>query len=337
MTNEQIHYILDHHSYPGEGAADLIETHISWVILTRKHAFKIKKPLKFSFLDFSTLELRKHYCQEELVLNNRLSSGIYLDVLEVRASNGQIEIGGTDGEVIDYAVQMKRLNTDTRMDLMLHRGQVRVEHVHRIARQLIDFHQTARIIQKKIDPQQIIGDFRDLASVEDFLEEKLGSVPVKLIHRSIEHAEKYIDQHSQLMQKRSDEGFYKDCHGDLHTGNIFLLTNPVIFDCIEFNEDFRQIDVLNEVAFFCMDLEKFDRKNLSRAFLDKYLTETNVMRNAEEERLFIFYKLYRANIKAKVQAIKAQQAGTEAELKKRLVNANAYLHLMSDYLSELKL
>jgi len=336
MNKDEISQILLNQAFPDTGKhLEMIETHISWVILSDHFAFKIKKPVKYSFLDFSTQELRRKYCYNELALNSRLSPDIYLGVIEIRSDGERVTIGDGPGEVIDYAVQMKRVRTNARMDLMLIRKKVKRDHVDRIARILVDFHQTTDVIHKKIEKENIVGDFNDLQNVKPFLREKLGNVAVNLIDRSLECAGKFIHRYGDLMQLRSDQGFVRDGHGDLHTGNIFLLSRPVIFDCIEFNDDFRQIDVLDEVAFLCMDLERFGRRDLSHAFLEKYLAETHVLRNEAEGRLFLFFKLYRANVKAKIQAIKAQNASTERAMKKHLVSADIYLHLMADYLAVL--
>ncbi len=336
MNKDNISQILLNRAFPDTGKhLEMIETHISWVILSDHFAFKIKKPVKYSFLDFSTPALRRKYCYNELALNRRLSPEIYLGVDEIRSDGKETAIGEGPGEVIDYAVRMKRLRTNARMDLMLIRKKVKRDHVDRIARILVDFHQTTEIIHKKINREKILEDFNDLQSVKPFLREKLGNVAVNLIDRSVECAGKFVHRFGELMQLRSDQGFVRDGHGDLHTGNIFLLSRPVIFDCIEFNDDFRQIDVLDEIAFLCMDLERFGRRDLSHAFLEKYLSETRVLRNEAEGRLFLFFKLYRANVKAKIQAIKAQNASSERAVKKHLVSADIYLHLMSDYLSVL--
>ena len=297
MNRDDITQILLNKAFPDTGEhLEMIETHISWVILSDHYAFKIKKPVKYSFLDFSTQELRRKYCYSEVALNSRLSPDIYLGVIEIRSDGKRVTIGDGPGEIIDYAVQMKRVRTNARMDLMLIRKKVKRDHVDRIARILVDFHQTTEVIHKKIEKEKIIEDFNDLQSVKLFLREKLGNVAVNLIDRSLECAGKFVHRFGDLMQRRScrphahfNQGFVRDGHGDLHTGNIFLLSRPVIFDCIEFNDDFRQIDVLDEAAFLCMDLERFGRRDLSHAFLEKYLAETHVLRNEAEGRLFLFF------------------------------------------------
>ncbi len=336
MTKAEIQYLLEHRAFPDTGEhLEIIETHVSWVILSDHYAFKIKKPVKYSFLDFSTLELRKKYCFEEVRLNSRLAASIYLGVVEIRSDGNHLQIGGERGRIADYAVQMKRLRTNARMDLMLFRKKVKNEHIDRIARILIDFHQVTEQVHKKVDVNKWIEDFNDIENVRPFLYDTLGSVASNLISRAIECGDKFLKRHGELMQLRAETGFVRDCHGDLHTGNIFLLSNPIIFDCIEFNEDFRHIDVLDEIAFLSMDLERFGRRDLSHEFLEKYLSEMNVLRNKAEGRLFLFYKLYRANVKAKVQAIKARETTNEKAREKHLAAANIYIHLMSDYLAVL--
>jgi aminoglycoside phosphotransferase family enzyme len=336
MTKEEIDSLLSFFSR--QPAADssplLIETHISWVIMTGPYAYKIKKPLKYTFLDFSTLEKRKAYCQRELTLNRRLTEDIYLGVVPVKQADGNLFIADTAGETIDYAVKMKKMNPSRRMDLLLREGKVTPADIRSLAARIAAFHQKTEIIPQK-DIMDIPAKFADLASEKDYLRENLLTDRPACIGPAIETSTAFLEQHRQLVAARTREGFIKDCHGDLHTRNIFLLSNPQPFDCIEFNDDLRQIDVLNEIAFLCMDLDAFGRQDLSTLFLNCYNDLFPALRSEEEKKLFIYFKSYRANIRAKINSFRARSAATPEEKTAALAETDKYLKWMKDYLEQL--
>ena len=147
MNMELVKALSDKESYPGKvDKIDMKETHISWVFLTGKYAYKVKKPVNYGFLDFSTLEQRKHYCEKELQLNRRLCKDVYLSVVPITESNGAIKIGGT-GKIIDYAVKMRQLPQDRIMSLLIRKGKVKKSHISKIARNIADFHKKADAIK----------------------------------------------------------------------------------------------------------------------------------------------------------------------------------------------
>jgi len=335
MTGEEIKSIIAARACPGREAGKLTETHISWVILTKHFAFKIKKPVSYSFLDFSSLAKRRYFCIRELQLNARLAKDIYLDVLPVRNLNGKISIGGESGKIIDYAVRMKRLPRSREMDKLLEAGKVNARHIIAIAEMLARFHRQAEIIKKPFDSDKLKNLFNDISGVSDFIEAKIKKGGGKIIEEAIRQSDSFLSRYQSRFQQRANDGFIRDCHGDLHSGNIFLCRQPVIFDCLEFNDAFRQIDVLNEIAFFCMDLEDYGRKDLSRIFVERYNKLFPVIRNKHDEALFRYYKLYRANVRTKVNALKAMQATNEIKFKKRTGFVISYLLLMKRYANEL--
>ena len=336
MTEEQVNSILENKAFPDTKVKpQLIETHISWVILSNRYAFKIKKPLKYSFLDFSTLEKRKYYCEREVELNSRLTKDIYLKVLPIIQEDGHIQISNDSGKIIDYAVVMKKLRADKEMDLLLKKNLVSQEQIKALAGELIGFHKHAQKIYKKFDVKKLSEDFNDINSIREYAKEKIGVDTAATIDQSILTSNRFLGQNKILFAKRSEEGFIRDCHGDLHSGNIFLYKKPVIFDCIEFNDEFRQIDVLDEIAFFCMDLEDHNREDLSHSFQRFYFSKFSCMRNEDEEKLFVYYKLYRANVRAKVSLLKAKQAHNASQEKSRIGNAAGYLKLMEKYIEVL--
>ncbi|HRO47551.1 hypothetical protein, partial [Agriterribacter sp.] len=335
MTTAQINSLLSRGKFPEKTIRrELMETHISWVILCDQFVYKIKKPVHYSFLDFSTPELRKYFCNREIELNKRLTYNVYLEVLPVGEWQENIVIGGKEGTIIDYAVKMHKLDTAKRMDKLLTQHVVTESDIKKLAEQIAFFHKNTTIIYQKnlLDIQE---KFNDLEVEKEFLAKQAGSKFDVIIGRAIEFSNKFLSINKGLIADRLRNGFYRDGHGDLHSRNIFLLPDPVPFDCIEFNDDFRQIDVLNEVAFLCMDLDAFDRKDLSTLFLEYYNHFFPAMQTANERDLFIYYKSYRANIRAKVNSLRAKSATTAEEKAKSLMAAKKYLYLMESYIEEL--
>jgi aminoglycoside phosphotransferase family enzyme len=332
MTKEQIIDLLANGKFPEkESHRELIETHISWVILCDQYVYKIKKPVQYSFLDFSTPALREHFCQREIELNKRLTENIYLDVLPVYESHGRYSIASGEGKIIDHAVRMFKMDTAKQMDVLLAKGKVSEQAIVFLAEKVASFHKKTEVIRNKnyLDIQEM---FNDLEGQKDFLGRELGEESSMYISRAIETSDKFIEKHKHRLEYRLKEGFFRDCHGDLHSRNIFLLPAPQPFDCIEFNDDLRQIDVLNEVAFLCMDLDVFGRQDLSALFVEKYNQFFPAINSLEDHSIFIYYKSYRANIRAKVNSLRARTAADESEKKKALLTADKYLQLMNRYL-----
>ena len=267
MTREQVNRMINEGILP-DAYREFVETHVSWVILCDRFAYKIKKPVQYSFLDFSTIEKRKYFCEREIQLNKRLTEGIYLDVQPICETAGRFVMGSDLGALIEYAVRMFRQDQDKQMDRLLMRNKVTVTDIRNIAEKIASFHAITKIIYEKRITE--VGEkFNDLAVETDFLAE--SSVDGgDIIKRAMETSARFMEQNSKLIAERLSNGYFRDCHGDLHSRNIFLLSSPQPFDCIEFNDDYRQIDVLNEIAFLCMDLDAFNRKDLSESFVEYY-------------------------------------------------------------------
>jgi aminoglycoside phosphotransferase family enzyme len=329
MNKKQIEIILQSGKH-----WKLIETHISYVLLGPSLVFKIKKNIKYSFLDFSTLQKRKYFCERELFLNNRLSSGIYLKVVPVKRVNDKLIIDGKSGTTIDYAVKMKRLQAAKQMHLMLDKNQVTKKHIQSIALLIRNFHQGTSVINNKFNPNDFTSRFNDILSIVEFIKSSVGTEQAKIITKAVYISDIFLKTHHDLFEHRAANGFIRDCHGDLHSRNIFLYQKPIVFDCIEFNDSFRQTDVLDELAFFCMDLEAEGYYELSKAFTGYYFGKSKKEFGIQEQLLFTYYKCYRANVRAKVNALRAMQS-TSLLRKKNLEDVNKYLVLMDGYLEEL--
>jgi uncharacterized protein len=330
MTKEQINSLLSKGIFPETaGNRELIETHISWVIVCDQFVYKIKRPVHYSFLDFSTLEMRKHFCEREIELNKRLTDNIYLDVQPVSEWQGSFFIGATDGAIIDYAVRMLKLDREKQMNILLSQNKVTAMDMKNLAEKIAFFHKKTNIIYKK-DFLDVQEKFNDLEAEREFLAVQLGKNSSNIIDRAIKTSDTFIEKNKKLLAARLSTGFFRDCHGDLHSRNIFLLPAPEPFDCIEFNDDFRQIDVLNEVAFLCMDLDAFDQEDLSAVFIDYYNHFFPAMTTSQDRSLFIYYKSYRANIRAKVNSLRAK--GNNVDKTQALSAVDKYLRLMDSYL-----
>ncbi len=332
MTRQQIDSLLTNLS--DEDHPQLEETHISWVILAGNYVYKIKKPVHLHFLDFSTSEKRHYYCERELRLNRRLTDDIYLAVLPVKQNERRISIGDDPGEIIDHAVCMRRMPAERRMDRLLMNGLVSTADIDALAQKIARFHRSAQIINNK-DVRDISEKFADLASEEFFLQQHLSHSGLPSISHAVRVSDAFYEQHARHVCDRTHRGFVRDCHGDLHTRNVFLLTTPQPFDCIEFSDELREIDVLNEVAFLCMDLEAFGRHDLSQRFLGAYNAAFPALLADEDYLLLEYYKSYRANVRAKIYSLAARNARKGDEQAAALEQAERYLALMNGYLQKL--
>lgn len=311
----------------------LIETHISWVILTGEYAYKVKKPLDLGFLDFSTLEKRHFYCEEEVRLNKRLAPSVYLGVSTITGTSLQPKLGG-EGEPIEYAVKMREFPQNAQLDRMLADNRLQPEHIDAFARLVADFHRQAATATAETT-------FGDLEHVWQPVAENFAQIREKITHSDALETLAALEQWSSesftnlshLLQRRKEEGFIRECHGDMHLRNLAWIDNgPVAFDGIEFNPNLRWIDVMSEVAFLVMDLHFRGEAALAQRFLNTYLEHSGDYAGLD---LIRFYLVYRALVRAKVAAIRLAQAGlAEPELAAIEREFTQYLALASNYTRE---
>lgn len=289
----------------------LVETHISWVVLTGSFAYKLKKPLELDFIDTSTLELRQHYCNEEVRLNRRLAPELYLDVVPITREHDRIRVGGR-GDVIEYAVRMKQFPTEHQLDVLLDRGDVSLEEIEQLAELLAQFHQQAPspapgpdLTHTRRMYQTVLGNLEQLG---EHAREMLDGSQLRQLSdwtRATLHA------HETVFENRERGGCIRDGHGDLHGANIVRIDGRLVpFDCIDFDPKLRHIDVINDLAFLIMDLGSRDRFDLSTVLLNRYLEITG---DYEGVRLVPFYAVYRALVRAKVDAIAIKQSPARAK------------------------
>lgn len=292
------------------GCVEVVETHISFVLLTGHFAYKIKKAVDLGFLDFSTLAKRQFFCAEELRLNRRLAPDLYLDVVPVGGTPEAPRLGG-DGAAIEYAVKMALFPQERLADRVLARGELQPADIDALAASVAAFH-------AGIARAGAADDYGSAAAITAPAEQNFAQIRALLDAGEDTTTLSALDawtlaEGARLacsFAARKRDGLVRECHGDLHLGNIVLLERgPCIFDCIEFNPNLRWIDVANETAFLLMDLEVRGRPDLAGRFLDGYLEASG---DYEGLRLLAYYKAYRALVRAKVERIRAAQDGLAA-------------------------
>ncbi|MCR4303173.1 MAG: AAA family ATPase [Gallionella sp.] len=305
------------------------ETHISWVLLTGRDAYKIKKAVNLGFLDFSTLEARHFYCSEELRLNRRLAPDLYLDVIAIGGSPEHPAPGGKPA--IEYAVHMRRFPQTGLMDRMLARGRITPAHIDKLAAVIAGFHAT-------LPPAHADSTHCALPAIQEAVLHNFEVIPQLLgapddlaLLEAVHNASALEFTASlPLFRLRAAAGFVRECHGDLHLGNIVVLDDvPTPFDCIEFSAALRWIDVISEISFTVMDLLHRNRPQLAWRLLNAYLEITGDYQGCGVLR---FYLAYRAMVRAKIAAIRAGQRGV-AKAKQELKSCRSYLALAHDCLT----
>lgn len=337
MDTAQVEQMVARQAFPAAAnPPELISTHISWVILTDAFAYKIKKPVQFSFLDFSTLERRHHFCQQELALNQRLAPQVYLDLQTIRETPDGPEIGGEQGPIIDYAVRMQRIDSSKQMNLLLAEKAVTAPQIIDLAQQIVHFHRQLTPLQQIVDLDDWRHTFNDLEAIRDTVIQWGMSDTADLIDRGLQFSDHFLERYGQRLLDREKEGWIVEGHGDLHAKNIFLTQPPVVFDCIEFSEELRQLDVLNEIAFFCMDMDAYGQPELGRLFLQAYVDQIPCMPLNEDRLIFDYFKLYRANVRLKVNGLRGKQATTSADTQQWQAQVHTYSALFHNYLTKLK-
>ena len=313
----------------------LIETHISWIILTGHFAYKIKKPVNLGFLDFSTLAKRHFYCQEELRLNARLAPNIYLDVVAISCVDDRVSFSSSS-EIVDYAIKMIQFPQEMQLDQVLAEGRLKTQHIDDLATMLAKFHQqtdVATISDSYGEAEQVYKAVKEnFIQLHQLLSDKNAIDLLTTIERWSRYTFKLTK--STLIQRKQN-GLVRECHGDLHLRNLVLINDrAVAYDCIEFAPALRWIDPINDVAFLIMDLHNHQHYIFAQRFLNVYLEKTG---DYTATPLLRFYLVYRAMVRAKVDAISAAQMVMNSE---EQYEANqscyGYLELANSYLQTKK-
>lgn len=306
------------------------QTHISWILLTGPFAYKIKKQVKFGkVLDFSSLGLRKKFCEIEIKINRNLCPKMYLEVVKIIKENGSYKITNLrkKGRALEYAVKMHEIPQKYRMDLLLNQNKVNKKTINGLVAILTNFHQatntnpqikkfgTPKFLLKKIDE-----NFRTL----DTLKKINPKFEKKLIF--------FIKNNKKLFLKRVEENKIRNIHGDLYLKNIFVMQNKkfYLYDRIEFNENLRSADVAEDVAHFSMDLDFNDRPKLRKYFVDLYVRKS---KDLDLKLLVYFFMCYKACMRAKVSLFNAKNASDKNKKIQSLNDSKKFLKLADTYLT----
>ena len=295
---DYMQYLLKKENYPHQPEEiRLVQTHISYVLIADEFVYKWKKEVDFGFLNFSTFDKRKFYCEQELALNRRLCPDIYLGLVTITRSGDSFELDG-DGEVVEYGVKMARMDEERMMAGVIGRGELTEAHLDSIIAQLVPFYESAagddsikEFGRAKAVAVNVLENFEQ---TEGFIGQ--GGLSRERFDRISDYAREFLKESSRFDQ-RVDEGRIRDCHGDMYSANI-CLDDPVhIFDCIEFNERFRYSDVAADIAFLAMDLDYHGLKDFSDYFVDQF-----VKRSGDDgiREMLNFYKCYRAYVRGKI-------------------------------------
>ena len=307
-----------------DGPVLLHETHISWVILAGNYAYKIKKPIKTEFLDYGSLAKRHHCCCEELRLGSRYAAGMYLDIVPITYEDGQVRMDG-DAQPIEFAVRMRRFDDEALFSEKLANDLITTADMIQLAATVAAIHGNA----SRQEPAGRELNSKILSQAKqnfDFLRSETLLSQDPEIQNLEEWTLSYFEDHRQDFDNRANNGFIRECHGDLHCGNIvFWKGQWVPFDGIEFSPDFSWIDVMNDIAFLVMDLQEFGHPDLSAVFLNAYLEKTG---DYQSLTVLKWYLVYRAMVRAKVAVMRARQLNQVQRLDARQIEpAQAYLRL----------
>lgn len=298
--------------------AELLQTHVSWVLLHGSQALKIKKPVRLSFLDASELGVRRHLCEEELRLNRRLAPSIYVDVVPITGSAERPQVGG-DGEAIEYAVRMSRFAPDALFSQRVASGRLRGTDIDALATRLAHFHRDAAVAPA----DSSFGEPRTIAQATHGVLQQLQALLPEPLPAAVQRwAAGRRERMSTTWQRRKAAGAIREGHGDLHLDNLVLLNGQATaFDCVEFDPALRWIDVMDDLAFAVMDLAASGRLDLAWRLLNAYLDESG-----EHEGLAVVrdYMIHRALVRALVHLLRAG-AAMESPMAARYLALAAHL------------
>jgi uncharacterized protein len=286
-----------------------IQTHISWVFIASPFVFKVKKPVNLGFLDFSALGKRHYFCRREIELNRRLSPEIYLDAVPIYETDSVFSFK-PPGKIVDYAVKMKELPHGWFLNELIEKNLVGEKEINRVISALHRFYQaetpTPEIEQWGTPEKLKISTDENFAQVEPFIGKTISPSAFEAIHH---YTDQFYELNENLFHERIQQHRVLDCHGDLRLDHVHLTAEATtIFDCIEFNDRFRFIDIANDLAFLAMDFDFKGRSDLGNLLLRNAARE---MSDAGIVKITNFYKCYRAFVRGKVESIQAAEKETK--------------------------
>lgn len=326
-----IQALLDPCVYPHsvQEPITVIQTHSSCIFLTGEYAYKLKKPVDFGFLNYTTLERRHHFCKEELRMNQRGAPGIYLEVLPIMQVGSRIRVGGS-GEILDYVLKMRQFPQECLLSSLLEAGKLTDKILQALGSVVADFHAGAMTQERMrhFGQPEVIW----LAFEENFIQTRKyigGPQTEQQFHETQASCQQFFEANVTVFQHRIDQNRIRECHGDLHLGNIcFWQDQILLFDCIEFNEAFRFVDVMYDLAYGVMDLDMNQRPDLATVYLNQYLEETG---DWEGALILPIYLSRQAYVRAKVISFLLDDLDISAT-SKIIKKAAAYYQLACNYL-----
>lgn len=310
-------------------SVSLVQTHISFVLLAGDYVYKFKKPVNFGFLDFSDLGKRKYCCEQELILNRRLCPEVYLGLVSVRRDNNTFSLQGR-GRIVEYGVKMSRMPEKRMMCNLIASGQLTERHIYSLVEVLAAFYHKAstgrKINQFGTASSIALNVLENFGQTARFIGQ--GGLTRERFDTVAAYAKGFLKQ-EELFRKRVNEGHIRDCHGDLHSGNICLADRVYIYDCIEFNQRFRYCDVASDVAFLAMDLDFHGLGKLSDLFIARFIEVTG---DTGLPGILHFYKCYRAVVRGKIGLFTAFDQAVERQTAADCLEKSArYFELAARY------
>ena len=301
---------------PRPASVELVQTHISFVLLAGDAVYKLKKPVRFSFLDFSTLERRRHFCHEEVRLNRRLAPGVYRGVSGICEGGGGFELCDESAPgAVEYAVVMNRLPDDRSMRALVAADLAGEPLIQLVAETLVRFHAEACSddeVRANGSPEGVLAVLEDnFANVRVF---RGVTVEPEVDDEIQGFARGFIAEHGELLRRRQGEGRIREGHGDLRLDHVYALPPVVVVDCVEFNPRFRHCDVASDVAFLAMDLTACGRSDLARLLVEGYAARCG---DGDMARLVRFYACYRAYVRGKVESLRSVEEEVAADERER--------------------
>ncbi len=341
MQSEQlppyVQFLLQPDAYsPAPVEVKLIQTHISYVFIAGNHVYKFKKPVDFGFLDFTSLEKRHHFCEQELVLNRRLCPSIYLGLVAVEKSGDVFQLQdinhGSSADIVEYGVKMDRMPEEQMMTNVITDGRLVPKMIDSICDVLVPFYEKAdggtHIREFGHAKAVSVNILENFTQTEQFIgSDSLSRAQFDVIER---FSKQFLEQEA-LFEKRTSAGRIRDCHGDLYSANICLADKVYIFDCIEFNQRFRYCDVASDIAFLAMDLDFHGLNSLSARFVNRF---TEASQDDSLLEMLSFYKCYRAYVRGKINLFTAHAPEVDGVTKENcLAMAGRYFSLAEQYAS----
>jgi hypothetical protein len=317
--------------HPTSDPIALTQTHISYLLLTGTYAYKIKKPVDLGFLDFTTLERRRHFCQEEVRLNQRGAPGLYLGAIPITPYERGFRLDGPESAAVEYAVKMRQFDENGLFDRLVDSGRITDELIDRLARRVAEYHSgaaTSAAIAEFGRPERIQevinGNYRHTQRF-------VGSLQTPEQYQLTRtFTDRFFMDQRKVLEGRVAAGKIRECHGDLHLGNICFWERTIhLFDCIEFNELFRFVDVMQDAAFTTMDLESYQRADLANGFINAYAERTGDWQGLT---MLPLYLVRHAYVRAKVNSLLSEEKEISPEARdKAMENARGYYGLAARF------